>query len=133
MKKHGYTSLNHDLFVDIPTAEDWPSCRGPRSDRHLNELGAGRLLGMTERSVPSSREYDKQKDCSEKLSPIACTTDVSHALASRLELGIQVSNHHDLSVCRMADHIWTFPRPSRHHQAQATWKTIPWPFDIPPN
>ena len=110
-KTYGYTSLNHDLFVDIPTAEDSPSCRGPRSDRDLMELEAGPGLGMTERSVLSSREYDEQKDCSEKLSPIACTTDVSYARASRLELGIHVSNHHDLSKCCMPDHIWTFPRP----------------------
>lgn len=110
-KTCGYTSLNHDLFVDIPTAEDCPFCRSPRSDRDCCELGAGRLLGMTERSVLSSREYDKQEDCSEKLSPIACTTDVSYARASRLELGIHVSNHHDLSICCMPDHIWTFPRP----------------------
>ena len=82
-KTCGYTSLNHDLFVDIPTAEDCPFCRSPRSDRNCYELGAGRGLGMTERSVLSLREYDKQKDCSEKLSPkvlLARRMSLMHAL-----------------------------------------------------
>lgn len=106
MKKHGYTSLNHDFSSTsrLPKIRRLAVAR----DRTGYELRAGRLLGMAERSALSSREYE---DCSEKLSPIACTTDVFHARASRLELVTQVSNHHDLSLCCMADHIWTFPPP----------------------
>lgn len=48
----GYTSLNHDAFVDIPAAEDLPSWHGPRSERsELTELRAGATGMSREREI----------------------------------------------------------------------------------